>query len=98
MRNRVLCVLAIGLAFSAQAQKKGVGPVGEFQKQISEDQKILQALNRLTFGPRPGDAQAVKELGLKKWIDQQLHPESITENPALLEKLKIMDTLTMSAS
>ena len=57
-------------------------------KQIADDQKILQALNRLTFGPRPGDAQEVKSMGLKKWIDQQLHPESIAENPVLEEKLR----------
>jgi uncharacterized protein (DUF1800 family) len=97
MRNRIVCAFAVALVFSAYAQKKSVTESREFQKQISDDQKVLQVLNRLTFGPRPGDAQAVKEVGLKKWIEQQLHPESIAENPALLEKLKPMDTLQMSA-
>ena len=31
-------------------------------------------------------------MGLKKWIDQQLHPDRIPENPVLLEKLKTFDT------
>jgi uncharacterized protein (DUF1800 family) len=38
----------------------------------------------------------VKAIGLKKWIDLQLHPERIPENPTLLEKLKPFDSLTMS--
>src|ERR1041385_6314014 len=94
MRDRVVLALAGAIclaafpAVSAYAGKKATAEAREFLKQIPDDQKILQALNRLTFGPRPGDVQAVKSMGLKKWIDQQLHPESIAENSALLEKLK----------
>ena len=69
---------------------------GSFRSSLPPNRKILQALNRLTFGPRPGDAQAVKAMGLKKWIDRQLHPEQIAENPVLTEKLKTLDTLPMS--
>jgi hypothetical protein len=32
----------------------------QFQKKLSKDQQILHALDRLTFGPRPGDVEAVK--------------------------------------
>ena len=104
MRNRVVAGLAVVLslaafpAVSAYAGKKAAAESRDFQKQIPNDQKILQALSRLTYGPRPGDVQAVKAMGLKKWIDQQLHPEGIAENPELLEKLKVMDTLQMSGS
>ena len=42
--------------------------------QMTADQKVLHALNRLTFGPRPGDLEAVKQKGLDQWIEQQLHP------------------------
>jgi len=52
----------------------------QFAKPLSKDQEILHALNRLTFGPRPGDVETVRKLGVKKWIDQQLHPERITES------------------
>jgi uncharacterized protein (DUF1800 family) len=55
----------------------------EFAKKLSGDQEILHALDRLTFGPRPGDIEAVKEMGLSQWIDLQLHPERIPENQAL---------------
>ena len=104
MRNRVVLALAGALCLvafpgiSAYAKKKNADEARQFQKQLAADQKILQALNRLTFGPRPGDVQEVKAMGLKKWIDRQLHPESIAENPVLAEKLKTLDTLQMSGN
>jgi uncharacterized protein (DUF1800 family) len=43
------------------------------------DEQIQQVLNRLTFGPRPGDAEKVRAMGIDKWIDSQLHPERIAD-------------------
>lgn len=48
-------------------------------RELAADQQIIQALNRLTFGPRPGDAQKIRSMGLDKWIDLQLHPEKIDD-------------------
>jgi uncharacterized protein (DUF1800 family) len=100
MRNRVVLALCLAmfLGESAYASKKNAEQARRFFKQIPKDQKIPQALNRLTFGPRPGDARQVKAIGLKKWIDLQLHPERIPENPLLDAKLKTLDTLNMSGS
>jgi uncharacterized protein (DUF1800 family) len=67
-----------------------------FTKKLPKDKAALHALNRMTFGPRRGDIEAVQKLGLKKWIDRQLHPERIQENPELLARLKPLDTLQMS--
>src|SRR5260221_321188 len=47
---------------------------------LTVDEAILQALNRMGFGPRPGDLERVKEIGLQKWIDQQLHPDSSADS------------------
>jgi uncharacterized protein (DUF1800 family) len=49
-------------------------------KEIQGDQRILHALDRLTFGPRPGDVEAVKAMGLDAWIAQQLHPATIDDS------------------
>jgi len=68
----------------------------QFEKRLGKDQGILHVLNRLTFGPRPGDVEAVRKMGLKKWIDQQLHPERIAENPELAERLRPLKSLPMS--
>ena len=34
----------------------------------------LHALNRLGFGPRPGDVEAVLDRGIESYIDDQLEP------------------------
>jgi len=47
---------------------------------LTADQKTLHTLNRLTFGPRPGDEQAVSKMGLEAWFEQQLHPETIDDS------------------
>jgi uncharacterized protein (DUF1800 family) len=64
---------------------------------LTEDEAILQALNRLGFGPRPGDLERVKEMGLQKWIDRQLHPDSINDS-ALEARLDRFPTLNMSSA
>jgi uncharacterized protein (DUF1800 family) len=68
---------------------------GPFDQRLSQDQQIVQALNRLTFGPRPGDVEEVRRLGVAKWIQLQLHPEQIPENPALDAKLKPLESLRL---
>src|SRR5579863_7560356 len=47
---------------------------------LSKDEKVLQLLNRITFGPRPGDVERVERMGIKKFLDQQLHPERINDS------------------
>jgi uncharacterized protein (DUF1800 family) len=83
--------LAIGLSFPGNA-------VGPFDTKLSKDRQILQALSRLTFGPRPGDVEEVGRVGVEKWIQLQLHPEQIPENPVLDARLKPLATLTMDAA
>src|SRR5215472_18654797 len=61
---------------------------GQLEKKLSKDQAILHAVDGLTFGPRPGDIAAVKKMGLDAWIDLQLHPERIPENPELDKRVQ----------
>jgi len=63
---------------------------------VDDQQRVLHALDRLTFGPRPGDAQTVAAMGVDKWIELQLHPEKIDDG-ALQARLSNYRTLTMSA-
>jgi uncharacterized protein (DUF1800 family) len=55
----------------------------------------LHALNRLTFGPRPGDVQLVMAMGVEQWIDLQLHPDKIDDS-ALNARLEPLRTLRLS--
>src|SRR5579864_5780575 len=62
----------------------------------NEHKRAVQALNRLTFGPRPGDVQQVMAMGVDRWIDLQLHPDKIQDN-ALEARLAPLRTLHMNS-
>jgi uncharacterized protein (DUF1800 family) len=55
---------------------------------LTSQQRTLQALNRLTFGPRPGDEAAVSRVGLEAWFERQLHPERIDDSSFEVELAK----------
>ena len=61
---------------------KGKLPISE----LTENEAILHALNRLGYGPRPGDLERVKRMGLENWVERQLHPEKIAD-PVLQARL-----------
>ncbi len=82
--RKLLAVSAVVLCLGARSPK------------LSKDEQVVHALNRLTFGPRPGDVEAVRKMGVKKWIDLQLHPERIPENPELAQRLAPLESLRLS--
>ncbi len=71
---RKLAVSLLFIAAPAMAQT----PLDH--RELPADQQIIHALNRLSFGPRPGDVQNVRAIGLDKWVEQQLHPERIDDS------------------
>jgi uncharacterized protein (DUF1800 family) len=75
----------------------GVVAYAKKQKPPTPDdrQRALHALDRLTYGPRPGDVDAVLAMGVDKWIDQQLHPDRIDDS-GMQERLADYRTLRMS--
>ncbi len=48
-------------------------------REQTADEQVNHVLNRLTFGARPGDVEAVRAMGVDRWIDLQLHPERIND-------------------
>jgi uncharacterized protein (DUF1800 family) len=62
---------------------------------LTPDQKIIHLLNRIGYGPRPGDVERVKQMGIDKYIDLQLHPERIVD-PTIEAKLANYPSLHMS--
>jgi hypothetical protein len=82
--------------FAVHAADGEAARASGFLTPMPKEDRVDHALNRLTFGPRPGDAAQVSAIGLKKWMELQLHPERIPENPVLLGKLKMLDSLGMS--
>jgi uncharacterized protein (DUF1800 family) len=67
------------------ATASGPGPsvrVGPITAELSRSVQIDHALNRLTYGPRPGDAERVATMGLERWLARQLSPESQDDGAA----------------
>ena len=63
--------------------------------QMDDDKRIAHALNRFTFGIRPGDVERVRAMGLDQWFEQQLHPDRIDDS-SLDARLAPFRTLHMS--
>jgi len=49
-------------------------------QELNQQEAILHALNRLGFGPRPGQVEKIEKTGLENWIQAQLHPENISDS------------------
>jgi len=91
-----LSSLALAAPYLATAQNRAPGVLPATS--LSSDQAILHALNRLGYGPRPGDLARVRQMGLAKWIDQQLRPGTIDDSK---EEARLRDrfpTLNMSSA
>jgi uncharacterized protein (DUF1800 family) len=82
-------LLALGVSGLWAASKKK--PV---ESGLDDRQRAMHALNRLTFGPRPGEVDRVAAMGVDKWIEQQLHPDKIDDS-ALNARLSPLRTLNM---
>src|SRR6266567_2372603 len=79
VRERSQVLAALVLAFLS------VSPTVRLSAQLSPQDSAFHALNRLAYGPRPGDVQRVAAEGVMRWIDRQLSPEEI-DNERLAER------------
>ena len=75
--------------YSVAVSSQNAGP-------LSEDQEVIHVLNRLGFGPRVGDTERVKAMGVDAYIAEQLHPERIPD-PIVEAKLSDFTSLKMSS-
>src|SRR5438874_1948713 len=87
-------VSILGLALSIQFALANKNKQGSAAIKMDEQKRALHALNRLAFGPSPGDVERVTAIGVDKWIDQQLHPEKIDDR-AIDARLAPFRTLRM---
>ncbi len=86
-------------ALPAKDKKQKQDPVlkGLPVTDLTPDEAVFHALNRLAYGPRPGDVERIKQIGLAKWIDQQLNPNSI-EDKAVESRLEALPTLHLGTA
>ncbi len=88
--RKTLLLLPLGIPFLWGLPALGAATPLTYQ------QKCLHLLNRITFGPRPGDLDRVRKMGLKAFMDEQLNPGHIDDSPCEKE-LEGYSTLKMSS-
>ena len=100
MRRALVSLVAVMLAVLPAATKKPDTATSDqpFRTALTKEQRLTHAVERLSFGARPGDLDRIRQLGVDRWITDQLHPERIAENPILDEKLKPLVSLTMDSA
>src|SRR5437773_431705 len=83
MKNRVVwrslvvvgaCLPLVGAQHAAPPQSAMPGAA------LTPQDSALHALNRLAYGPRPGDVPRVAAEGVMRWIDRQLSPDGIDDD------------------
>lgn len=75
-----ILALVPGVSMAQQSSYVPRTPSATAVRTQTADQQVIQVLNRLAFGPRPGDAAAVRAMGVDRWMEQQLHPERIDDS------------------
>ena len=90
----VAAALTTQFALGRKKDKPAAGETMPMHMHMDAHKRAVHALNRLTFGPRPGDVERVAQMGVDKWIELQLHPEKIDDS-ALDARVAPFRTLRM---
>ncbi len=75
----------------------GILPSSASSAPMPMRQKLLYVINRLSFGASPGDIEKVQSMGVEKYIQEQLSPDSIPESQSLTNQLSQLETLRLSS-
>ncbi|MES3023670.1 MAG: DUF1800 domain-containing protein [Pseudomonadota bacterium] len=63
----------------------------------SAEQQALHVLNRIAYGPTPGDVARVQQMGVKRYIDAQLEPAALAYPAPLVDRLAALELANLSA-
>src|SRR5579859_4711681 len=76
--------LALGCASTPAPPSRPVapmaGPALSIPAGLSPDEQARHVLNRLAFGPRPGEVERVTRMGVGRWLADQLEPAQIPDS------------------
>lgn len=76
-RIRELGLGAAGSGSSKSTSNKRISAETDLGPALTERERAAHVLNRMAFGPRPGQVDQVMKMGIENWMRDQLNPESI---------------------
>ena len=81
--------------FAAQATPLPTLAIPDVEDQTAPEGEwlIVQTLRRITYGPTGEDVSQAHQIGLANFIAEQLHPETIEEDPRVAQHLEPLETL-----
>jgi uncharacterized protein (DUF1800 family) len=63
-----------------KALARAANPGANAGVRLTDDERLLHVLDRFTYGPRPGDLERVKAIGLQAWLSEQMNPQRIDDS------------------
>ena len=100
MQRLLIISLICGTSVGACAQRKSSPPhlpkpAAAVNVPLTPRERVIQLLDRFTYGPRPGEVDRVLAQGADQWLEQQMNPDSIPD-PILAKRLNDYPTLNMT--
>ncbi|MEN3337321.1 MAG: hypothetical protein V7647_997 [Acidobacteriota bacterium] len=89
----------LNTAFAVAVAGTAVLPASGIRTAVPEhpdDKTIVHVLNRIGFGPAPGEVDWIRRVGLARYLDQQLEPERIVDS-GVASRLSTLRTLQQSS-
>jgi uncharacterized protein (DUF1800 family) len=90
----------VGASQEANSQKQKVAQApsqSDAAKKLTEEQRVAHLLDRVTFGARPGDVERVMKLGWEKYLEEQLHPDRISDQ-VVEQRLQNIESIHLSGA
>ena len=75
----VIGVLGVRAEPLMLAAPPAAAPVSRRPVPLTSDERLLLVLDRFTYGPRPGDLESLRAMGLQAWFNRQLSPQTISD-------------------
>ena len=82
MRSWTVALLACVACAGSGGSRHRPAPVAPIRSELTRQQQIDHVLERLAYGPRPGDANRLAEVGVERWIALQLEPQHLDDRAA----------------
>jgi uncharacterized protein (DUF1800 family) len=96
MKPFLAFVPPIAIAILAMSRPAATAAHGDRPDDKAADKATVHVLNRIAFGPRPGDVARVRAIGVDRYIDLQLHPERV-QDAGMAARLSGLPSIGMSS-